>query len=174
MRRKISKRYAGSLRRCRIFCDQFPGVQAVQDDWFAESPEVKLEVDSDRANLAGVTNRDVAMSTEAATDGATVTVFRQGNQQIPVVARLVPQERAKLSDLENLYVYSSQGLEKVPLRSVSRIQNELETVRIRRQEHFRTIGVHAYGQAGILSSEILKQASPKLNEFAKNMPPAIA
>ncbi len=148
-----------------------PGVQAVQDDWFAESPEVKLEVDSDRANLAGVTNRDVAMSTEAATDGATVTVFRQGNQQIPVVARLVPQERAKLSDLENLYVYSSQGLEKVPLRSVSRIQNELETVRIRRQEHFRTIGVHAFGQAGILSSEILKQASPKLNEFAKNMPP---
>ena len=148
-----------------------PGVQAVQDDWFAESPEVKLEVDSDRANLAGVTNRDVAMSTEAATDGATVTVFRQGNQQIPVVARLVPQERAKLSDLENLYVYSSQGLEKVPLRSVSRIQNELETVRIRRQEHFRTIGVHAYGQAGILLSEILKQASPKLNEFAKNMPP---
>jgi multidrug efflux pump subunit AcrB len=94
-----------------------PGVETVQNDWFAESPEVKLLVDSDKAHLAGVTNRDVATSTEAATSGTTVTVFRQRNQQIPVVARLVPQERAQLSDLENLYVYSSQDQQKVPLRS---------------------------------------------------------
>lgn len=146
------------------------GVQTVQNDWFAESPEVKVLVDADRANLAGVTNRDIAMSTDAATSGATVTVFRQGNQQIPVVARLLPQERARLSDLKNLYVYSSQGIEKVPLRSVSKVKNELETVRIRRQEHFRTIGVHAFGQAGVLSSEILNQAMPKLQEFQKNLP----
>jgi multidrug efflux pump subunit AcrB len=42
-----------------------PGVQVVQDDWFAESPEVKLQIDPDRANLAGITNRDVAASTTA-------------------------------------------------------------------------------------------------------------
>ncbi len=146
------------------------GVQTVQNDWFAESPEVKVLVDADRANLAGVTNRDIAMSTEAATSGTTVTVFRQGNQQIPVVARLLPQERARLSDLKNLYVYASQGVEKVPLRAVSKVENELETVRIRRQEHFRTVGVHAFGQAGVLSSEILNQAMPKLQEFQRNMP----
>jgi multidrug efflux pump subunit AcrB len=148
-----------------------PGVQTVQNDWFSESPEVKLTVDADRANLAGVTNRDVATSTSAATSGVAVTSFRQGNQQIPVVARLLPQERAQLSDLENLYVYASQGQQKIPLRSVSTIQNQLETERIRRQEHFRTIGVHAYGQAGVLSSEILKQAMPKLQEFERALPP---
>ncbi len=147
-----------------------PGVQTVQNDWFGESPEVKLLVDADRANLAGVTNRDVATSTEAATSGTTVTVFRQGNQQIPVVARLLPQERAQLSDVENLYVYSSQGQAKIPLRSVSKIENDLETVRIRRQEHFRTIGVHAFGQAGVLSSEILQQAMPKLIELERRLP----
>jgi multidrug efflux pump subunit AcrB len=127
-------------------------------------------VDADRASLAGVTNRDVAQSTAAATSGTTVTVFRQGNLQIPVVARLVPQERAQLSDLENLYVYSSQGQQKIPLRAVSRIENELETARIRRQEHFRTIGVHAFGQAGVLSSEILNQAMPKLTELDHSLP----
>ena len=30
-----------------------PGVQVVQNDWFEESPEVKLKIDPDRANLAG-------------------------------------------------------------------------------------------------------------------------
>src|SRR5208282_5333319 len=97
------------------------GVQVVQNDWFEESPEVKLKIDPDRANLAGLTNRDVANSATAAMSGATVITLREGNQQIPVIARLRPQERAQLSDVENLYVYASQGLQKVPLRTVSSV-----------------------------------------------------
>jgi multidrug efflux pump subunit AcrB len=147
-----------------------PGVQVVQNDWFAESPEVKLKIDPDRANLAGITNRDVAVSTTAAMNGTTVTTLRQGNLQIPVVARLRATERAQLSDVENLYVYSSQGLQKIPLRSVSSLVKQMTTERIRRQEHFRTIGVHAFPQPGVLPSEILKQTAPQLAEFQKKMP----
>src|SRR5215472_4536884 len=79
-------------------------------------PEVKLKIDPDRANLSGITNRDVVASATAAMSGTTVTTLREGNRQIPVVARLKPTERAQLSDVENLYVYSSQGQQKVPLR----------------------------------------------------------
>ncbi len=147
-----------------------PGVQVVQNDWFQESPEVKLKIDPDRANLAGITNRDVAASTTAAMSGATVTTLREGNQQIPVIARLRSQERAQLSDVENLYVYSSQGLQKVPLRTVSSVANEMVTERIRRQEHFRTIGVHAFPQPGVLPSEVLSRAMPQLTAFEKTLP----
>jgi multidrug efflux pump subunit AcrB len=146
------------------------GVQVVQNDWFQESPEVKLKIDSDRANLAGVTNRDVAASTTGAMSGTTVTTLREGNRQIPVIARLRAPERAQLSDVQNLYVYSSQGLEKVPLRTVSSVANEMVTGRIRRQEHFRTIGVHAFPQPGVLPSEILSRAMPQLNAFEKTLP----
>jgi multidrug efflux pump len=148
-----------------------PGVHVVQNDWFAESPEVKLKVDPDRANLAGITNSDVAASAATAMQGTTVTTLRQGNQQIPVIARLAALERGQLSDVQNLYVYSSQGSQKVPLRTVSSVVNRMVTERIRRQEHFRTIGVHAFPQAGILASEILQKAAPQLTEFQKHMPP---
>jgi multidrug efflux pump subunit AcrB len=148
-----------------------PGVQVVQNDWFVESPEVKLKIDPDRANLAGITNRDVAQSATAAMSGTTVTTLRQGNRQIPVVARLRPLERAQLSDVENLYVYSSQGPQKVPLKTVSSVVNRMVTERIRRQEHFRTIGIHAFPQAGVLASEILNQARPRLAELQRTMPP---
>jgi multidrug efflux pump subunit AcrB len=47
----------------------------------------------------------------------------------------------------------------------------METERIRRQEHFRTIGIHAYPQPGVLASEVLAQSQPQLDEFRKNMPP---
>lgn len=148
-----------------------PGVEVVKNDWFAESLTVKLKIDPDRANLAGITNRDVASSTAAAISGVTVTSLREGNQQIPVIARLFPQERGQLSDIENLYVYSSTGQQKLPLRAVSTLQSEMETERIRRQEHFRTIGVHAYPQPGILPSEILKAAMPKIQDLRRNVPP---
>jgi multidrug efflux pump subunit AcrB len=143
----------------------------VQNDWFAESTEVRLRIDPDRANLAGVTNRDVAQSTTAAMSGSTVATFREGNRQIPIIARLQASERAQLSDVENLYVYSSQGPQKVPLRTVSTVVNEMVTERIRRQEHFRTIGVHVFPQPGVLPSELLKKATPQLNDFQKNLPP---
>jgi multidrug efflux pump subunit AcrB len=146
------------------------GVQVVQTDWFQESPEVKLKIDPDRANLAGITNRDVAASTTVALSGTAVTTLREGNQQIPVIARLRSQERAQLSDVGNLYVYSSQGSQKVPLRTVSSVANEMATERIRRQEHFRTIGVHAFPQPGVLPSEVLGRAMPQLTAFKKSLP----
>jgi multidrug efflux pump subunit AcrB len=151
--------------------DKTPGAQVVQNDWFAQNPEVKLQIDPDRANLEGITNRDVAASTTAAMSGATVTTLREGKLQIPVIARLRATERAQLSDVENLYIYSSQGSQKIPLRSVSTAVNQMVTERIRRQEHFRTIGVHAFPQPGVLASEILKKARRQLAQFQKNLPP---
>jgi multidrug efflux pump subunit AcrB len=124
---------------------------------------VKLKVDPDRANLAGITNKDVADSAATAIQGTTVTTLREGNQQISVIARLRALERGQLSDVQNLYVYSSSpGSQKVPLRSVSSVVNRMVTERIRRQEHFRTIGVHAFPQAGVLPSEVLEKARPQL------------
>ena len=147
------------------------GVQVVQNDWFEESPEVKLTIDPDRANLAGITNRDVANSATAAINGTTVTSLREGNLQIPVIVRLRAPERAQLSEVENLYVFSSSSSTKLPLRSLSTIENKMETERIRRQEHFRTIGVHAYPQPGVLASEVLKEVTPQLEAFERNLPP---
>jgi multidrug efflux pump subunit AcrB len=148
-----------------------PGIAVVHNDWFSEGPEVKLKIDPDRANLAGITNLDVAASAATAISGQTVTVLREGNLQIPVIARLREQERAQLSDIEDLYVYSTRGQQKVPIRSVSSIQNSMEIQRIRRQEHFRMIGIHAYPLPGVLASEILKRAATELDKFAHSMPP---
>jgi multidrug efflux pump subunit AcrB len=39
-------------------------------------------------------------------NGIPVTTLREGHLQIPVVARLRVEERARISDIQNLYVYS--------------------------------------------------------------------
>ena len=58
-----------------------PGVAVVQNDWFPESPELNLKIDSDKANMAGVTNMDVANSTATATAGTTVATLARGTSR---------------------------------------------------------------------------------------------
>jgi len=148
-----------------------PLTTRVRNDWQEESSGVRLQIDPDRANLAGVTNLDVANSSTAAMSGATMTALREGDKQIPVVARLRMEERAQLSDVQNLYVYASQGSQKVPLVEISSVKNTMESQRILRQEHFRTISVKAFPLPGALTSEALTPAMPALLTFQKSLPP---
>jgi len=148
-----------------------PNTAGVRNDWDAESSGVKLKIDADRANLAGITNQDIAASSTSAMSGAQLTSLQEGNKEIPVMARLKMEERAQLSDIENLYVYAMQGSTKIPLTQVSKIEHSMGTERIIRLDHFRTIAVRCFPMRGVLSSEVLKAAGPKLKEFEKNLPP---
>jgi multidrug efflux pump len=150
---------------------QSPGIAVMRDDWSPDSPQVKIQIDPDRANVVGISNADVANSTAAAISGASVGLFKEGNKNIPIVARLRGQERAQLGQIENLYVYSSQQNTRVPLLSVAAVRNVLETGRIRRREHFRTISVLCFPAPGVLASEVLGPAQSKLNDLKKNLPP---
>jgi multidrug efflux pump subunit AcrB len=150
---------------------QSPGIALMRDDWSPDSPQVKIQIDPDRANVVGITNADVANSTAAAISGASVGLLKEGNKSIPIVARLRGQERAQLGQIENLYVYSSQQNTRVPLLSVATVRNILETGRIRRREHFRTISVLCFPAPGVLASEVLGPAQSKLDDLGKKLPP---
>jgi multidrug efflux pump subunit AcrB len=162
--RSISLQVADILRAV-------PTSARVRDDWGQDGFEVTLKVDPDRANLAGVTNQDVAQSSAAGLSGTAVTTLRRGDQQIPVVSRLRASERATISDLNSLYVYSSQSNNKVPLLEVSSIENILQTLRIRHLEHFRTISVQSFTRPNVLPSEVFKAAAPKLQQLQASLPP---
>jgi multidrug efflux pump subunit AcrB len=104
-------------------------------------------------------------------NGIPVTTLREGDQQIPVVARLRLEERARISDIQNLYVYSLQSPQRVPLGQVSRVQYGMDTEKLRRRNQFRTITVATFPIPGTLSSEVAKEARPRLAAFAKTLPP---
>src|SRR5258706_221064 len=150
---------------------QAPGVAVLRDDWAPDSQQVKIEIDPDRANLASITNADVANSSAAAISGASVGTFKEGNETIPIVARLRPQDRAQLSQIKSLYVYSSQQNTRVPLLSVATVRNILETGRIRRREHFRTISILCFPAPGVLASEVLGPIESKLKDLQNSLPP---
>ena len=141
-----------------------PLAERTRNEWGDENAQVALTVNPDRANLAGVTNMDVANSSVAGISGTTVAALQEGQKQIPIVARMRMDERARLSDIQNLYVYASQDNSKIPLTQISQIEHNLVNGRIVRLEQFRTMNIRSFPVAGHLSSEVIEQrdATPAL------------
>jgi multidrug efflux pump subunit AcrB len=150
---------------------QSSGVAVLRDDWAPDSPQVMIEIDPDRANVVGITNADVANSSAVAISGAPVGTFKEGDKSIPILARLRPQDRAQLSQIKSLYVYSSRQDTRVPLLSVATVRNILQTGRIRRREHFRTISILCFPAPGVLASEVLAPIQSQLEDLQKRLPP---
>jgi multidrug efflux pump subunit AcrB len=175
----VSVRIAGTdIDELRALGEQvkaiFRGIstaERIRDDWGADTFSVALKVDPDRANLAGITNVDVALSSVMAMNGRALSQVYDDHRQIPILARMISQERAELSDIENLYVSSTRSPTKIPLRQVSRIEYRLQTEKIRRRDQFRAITVACFPTAGVLPSEVLKIAEPQIATLKSSLPP---
>lgn len=164
---QVMRTYAERLKR---ILEETQIAERVRDDWGDESFAVRLKTDSDKANIAGLTNYDVAMASKSATVGHKVTSLREGDREISVLARLRMEERSQLGDLKNLYVYASQGQQKVQLSQVAATEYGMQTEKIRSRNQFRTITIAAMPAEGKLASEIMQAARPQLMELQKELP----
>ncbi|MEQ1729339.1 MAG: efflux RND transporter permease subunit, partial [Vicinamibacterales bacterium] len=148
-----------------------PLSNGVRDDWGEETFAVKLKVDQDKANEAGVSNMDIAVASASAMNGMPLTTLREGDQRIPVVLRLRMEDRARLTDVQSLVVSSLSGAGRTMLRQVSTIGYGTETEKIRRRDQFRTVTVGTFPVPGALSTEVMNAARPGLTALAAKMPP---
>jgi len=114
---------------------------------------------------------DVANTSSGAVQGKLVTTLREGDKQIPIIARLRMEERAQLADLKNLYVYSQKSGNKIPLQQVSSIEYVMQTAKLRSRNQFRAITIAAMPKEGVMASEVMNAARQKLMELGKTMPP---
>jgi multidrug efflux pump subunit AcrB len=171
---RLSGEDTGMLRsyadRVQTILEETKIADRARNDWGEESFAVRLKTDSERANSAGLSNYDVAMASQSAMAGHKVTTLRQGDKEIPVVAKLRMEERAQLGDLKNLYVYSGKGSQKIHLRQVASIEYGMQIEKMRSRNQFRTITVSAMPADGKLPSEVMKAARPKLMALQKELP----
>ena len=149
---------------------QQPNAARVRDDWGEPAVTVRLKVDPDRANLSGVTNLDVALSSAAAMSGVPASTYREADKQIPIAVRLRMEERAGLSDIQNTYVYSMSSNQRVPLSQVAQVSTEMAAQRIMRRNQFRTVTVSAFPIPGVLPSQVLTPSMGKIKEFQSKLP----
>lgn len=122
----------------------------IDDSVRTAAPELRIEVDRDKAERSGLKVSDVATALYAALAGYEITALHEpaGMVQTPVVLRFPASYRSQLSDLQNVVLPSPYG--NVPLSAVTRMI-EGETARSIQHKDLRQVS-YVYGEMGDRSS----------------------
>jgi len=83
-----------------------PGAVDVSSSLEASKPEVRVQIDRDKASDLGVNVYSIASSVRAMVDGYVSTKYQEGNEQYDVRVRLKENNRKSISDIQNLMIMS--------------------------------------------------------------------
>ena len=138
-------------------------------DWSEQVKSIRLEVDQDRARALGLTPQDVAQTLQTLFTGLTVTQYREGIENINVVARAIPSERLELARLPALTITTRNGVP-VPLSQIARLNYEYEEPILWRRN--RDIVLTARGDIvdGVQAPDVSKEIAPKLQPIKDALP----
>ena len=143
-------------------------VRRVNQDWGERLKRVHVEVDQDKARALGITSRAVQTALQASLSGTTVTQYREGDDDIDVVARLVASERTDLNNLKDAKIYLRDG-KFVPVSQVARLTLDSEDSVLWRRNRIPTLTVRA-DVSGAEAPDVTLALKPKIDALAKELP----
>ena len=130
---------------------------------------VRVQVDQDRARALGISSQALSQTINSILSGTTVTQVRDDIYLIDVVARAVPDERAKLETLRSLMI-NVPGGRSVPLEQVAKLSYGIETPLIWRRHRLPTVTVQADTAPGVEAATVVKSLSTELVQFKSKLP----
>ena len=159
------KEYAQKVRKVMA---TNPYVNMTRLDWLEQTNAVKLKVDNDKLLQMGLTRQTVANALQAQVSGYTVATYLEGDQQIGIVFRLQPDQRADISQLETISIPTSQGA--VPLSQIAHLDYTSEDNIIWRRNLRPTITVNGGIVDGVTGNDVTKQVYKELEPLRKELP----
>jgi multidrug efflux pump subunit AcrB len=138
-------------------------------DWSEQVKSIRLAVDQDRARALGLTPQDVAETLQSLLSGYTVTEYREGVEEIDVVARAVPEERLKLDQLPALTIAARNGVA-VPLSQIARLDYGYEEPILWRRDRDLVLTVRGDIVDGVQAPDVSSEIEPMLAGIKDALP----
>ena len=158
------------VERIKSELASIPGTKDVGDDWGQRTKKLVVKINEPRAQRAGVTNQDIAISLQTVLSGFDTTDYREENEIIPVTLRSVAADRQDVGKLDSLNVYSQVTGRSVPLKQVADVSVDWEPARILRRNRLKTVTVYAGNLPGVTAQMITDQIEPSLAEQQTTWP----
>ncbi|MHC4831921.1 MAG: efflux RND transporter permease subunit, partial [Planctomycetota bacterium] len=146
-----------------------PGAESPSSDWGFSAYQIEVAIDSKAANLAGVKNADVAATMNTLLAGAHLTTYREGDHQVPVMLRTIPERRGGLTELDRIFVNGRTG--KVPLSALATSVPTWQPSVIARRDNARTVTIGCRASPGALPNEVAERIKPQVAELVSKLPP---
>jgi multidrug efflux pump len=145
-----------------------PNLRRVNQDWGERLKRVRVDVDQDKARQLGITSHQIQTALQASLSGTKVTQYREGDQNIDVVARLVAPERTDLNNLKDARIYLRNG-KFVPVSQVARLTLDSEDSVLWRRNRVPTITVRA-DVNGAEAPDVTMALKPRIDDLADTLP----
>ena len=119
-------------------------------NWRQRTHKVVADYNQERGRWAAVSREDIANSTKRAFDGRQVGLYREKDDLVPIVLRLVEEERKNVGRLDVLQVQPPLATDTLPLAQVTNsVLPEWEDPLIWRRDRRRTITVQGIPVPGV-------------------------
>lgn len=162
---KQVKAYAQKVREVMA---AHPYVNMTRLDWLEQSNAVKITIDNDKLLQMGLTRQAVATALQAQVSGYTAATYLEGDQEIGIVFRLDPRERADISQLEAVAIPTGNGA--VTLSQVARVEYTSEDNMIWRRNLRPTITVNGGLVPGVTGNDVTQEIYDQLAELRAQLP----
>jgi HAE1 family hydrophobic/amphiphilic exporter-1 len=143
---------------------EVPNTREIETSWENGRPELQLRIDRERANAFGLTVDSIANTIQTSFKGSVATKIRLSGEEYDVFLQLRPEDRKDQTDLNKLYLFTSQG-NPVQLSEVVRIVNEKGPTEITRENQTRQVQVTCQ----ILGRDLKKVADTIENKVKKEI-----
>ena len=147
-----------------------PNAAVIRTDWQQRVPRLVPEYNRDRARWSNVTRDDIARTTKHAYEGRDIGLYREGDDLMPIVLRLVEEERQAVDGLLELQVFPELGTDPVPLGQVTDgVRIEWVDDMIWRRDRRRTIKLQANPPVSVTLPTLREQVADDV--WSMELPP---
>lgn len=170
---KIQVRFSGSdYAELLKIADNAMGImrkngntKGVRSDWRYKTKAIKPIFSETQARRSGITYQELSKTLLEAFEGAVVGIFRDKDEQLPIITRAYEPERKNVKSIESLNIWSPIAQRMIPLRQVvSGVDIVWEYPIIMRRNRRLTVTVHCDPLNGV-SSELFKQLRPQIERI---------
>lgn len=153
------------------------GTYAVSADWGVEVPKIFIEIDTEKAQMAGFTNDTIGTYLQYVLQGYNASVYRNFDAPpqstvIPIVLRGTNQYKDDLNSIQSIEIVNSKG-EAVPLKQIAKISLEYYDSLVSTRNMAYSIEIDAAVKDSTTPLEVNKNFMPWLNEKLKDWGPDV-
>ncbi len=149
---------------------ELPQLTGLLGTYRPTQPQLRIEVDRERAADLGVPVSVVGRTLETMLGSARVTTYQDRGEEYEVVLQAIEEQRASPTDLTNLYVRSERTGELIPLSNLVRVREQADAGTLRRFNRLPAATIEASLAPGVSLGEGLSA----LESLARSILPASA
>ncbi|MCZ6476703.1 MAG: efflux RND transporter permease subunit [Gemmatimonadetes bacterium] len=144
-------------------------LEGLDSDIADARPELRIEVDRERARLFDLSTAEVGATVRSAINGTEVSKFRFGEEEYDIVVRLAPRYREDLDALADLMIVTEDG-DQVPLSSLATWRVDESYSGINRKNLERVATISADVRSTYNANRVLEEVRTELAGFAQSLP----